>query len=66
MKPENTNLLALESKDARIKELEEALGESLALNINVFSDAETETCSYYSEHKSVIKRAKEALGKDQS
>lgn len=66
MKPENTNLLALEAKDARIKELEEALEESLALNINVFADADTETCSYYSEHKAVIKQAKKALGKDHS
>jgi hypothetical protein len=41
--------------------LAEELYESMALNINVFSDADTETCSYYSEHKKVIKDAKAAL-----
>lgn len=44
--------------------LREALEESLALNINVFSDADAETCSYYSEHRNVIKQAKKALGKE--
>lgn len=58
-------------KQLRIEELEretaklmEALEESLALNINVFSDADAETCSYYSEHRNVIKQAKKALGKE--
>lgn len=44
--------------------LREALEESLALNINVFSNADAETCSYYSERTTVIKQAKEALGKE--
>ncbi|MBK9496898.1 MAG: hypothetical protein IPO08_20800 [Xanthomonadales bacterium] len=38
-----------------------ALKEAHALNANVFSDAEPETLSYYSEYKTVIKQGKVAI-----
>jgi hypothetical protein len=41
--------------------LVEALEESLALNENVFGDADPELLSYYSEYRAVIKQAKAAL-----
>jgi hypothetical protein len=42
-------------------EVIEALEESHALNVNVFSDAEPEMLSYYSEHRAVIAMGKKAL-----
>lgn len=56
--------LRIEELERETAKLREALEESLALNINVFSDADAETCSYYSEHRNVIKQAKKALGKE--
>jgi hypothetical protein len=44
-----------------IKKLEEALSESLSLNINWTEDASDEDLNYYSEHRAVIKQAKETL-----
>ena len=44
-----------------IKKLEEALYESLALNINWVSTTTTSDLEYYSEYAAVIKQAKEAL-----
>jgi len=44
-----------------IKKLEEALYESLALNLNWTSNADASDLEFYSEYKSVIKQAKEAL-----
>jgi|APGre2960657404_1045060.scaffolds.fasta_scaffold189988_2 hypothetical protein len=44
-----------------IKKLEEALSESLSLNINWTGDASDEDLNYYSEHRAVIKQAKETL-----
>jgi hypothetical protein len=44
-----------------IKKLEEALFESLALNLNWTSNADASDLEYYSEYKAVIKQAKEAL-----
>lgn len=47
--------------EAHIKQLEEALYESLALNLNWTSNADASDLEYYSEYKGVIKQAKEAL-----
>ena len=44
-----------------IKKLEEALYESLALNINWVSTTDASDLEYYSEYAAVIKQAKEAL-----
>jgi len=44
-----------------ITKLEEALYESLALNLNWISTTETSDLVYYSEYKAVIKQAKEVL-----
>lgn len=44
-----------------ITKLEEALYESLALNLNWISTTETSDLEYYSEYKAVIKQAKEVL-----
>lgn len=44
-----------------IKKLEEALYESLALNINWVSTTVTSDLEFYSEYPAVIKQAKEAL-----
>ncbi len=44
-----------------IKQLEEALYESLALNINWVSTALKSDLEYHSEYAAVIKQAKEAL-----
>ena len=44
-----------------IKKLEEALYESLALNLNLVSTALKSDLEYYSEYAVVIKQAKEAL-----
>jgi len=44
-----------------ITKLEEALYESLALNLNWISTTETSDLEYYSEYKVVIKQAKEVL-----
>lgn len=44
-----------------IKKLEEALYDSLALNINWVSTTTTSDLEYYSEYAAVIKQAKEAL-----
>jgi hypothetical protein len=44
-----------------IKKLEEALFESLSLNINWTEDASDEDLSYYSEYRAIIKQAKETL-----
>jgi hypothetical protein len=44
-----------------IKKLEEALFESLSLNINWTQDASDEDLNYYSEYRAVIKQAKETL-----
>ena len=44
-----------------IKKLEEALSESLSLNINWTEDASDEDLNYYSEYRAVIKQAKETL-----
>ena len=47
--------------EAYIKQLEEALYESAALNINWAEDASDEDLNYYTEYRGVIKQAKEAL-----
>jgi hypothetical protein len=47
--------------DAYIKQLEEALYESAALNLNWMSNADASDLEYYSEYKRVINKAKEAL-----
>lgn len=47
--------------EAYIKQLEEALYESLALNLNWTSNANASDLEYYSECKRVIKQAKEVL-----
>ena len=47
--------------DAYIKQLEDALYESLALNINWVSTTDASDLEYYSEYKAAIKQAKEAL-----
>jgi len=47
--------------EAYIKQLEEALYESAALNINWSEDASDEDLNYYTEYRAVIKQAKEAL-----
>jgi hypothetical protein len=44
-----------------IKKLEEALYESLALNMNWTSNADTSDLEYFSEYKRVINKAKETL-----
>jgi len=44
-----------------ITKLEEALYESLALNLNWISTTEPSDLEYYSEYKAVIKQAKEVL-----
>jgi hypothetical protein len=44
-----------------IKKLEEALFESLSLNINWTEDASDEDLNYYSEYRAVIKQSKETL-----
>ena len=44
-----------------IKQLEEALYESLALNINWVSTAVKSDLEFHSEYAAVIKQAKEAL-----
>jgi hypothetical protein len=56
--------LKSDEQKQRIKILEEALNESLALNINWSEEADVESLSYYSEYRSVIKEGKEALGKE--
>ena len=47
--------------EAYIKQLEESLYESLALNLNWISTTDASDLEYYSEYKSVIKLAKETL-----
>ena len=47
--------------EAYIKQLEEALYESAALNINWSEDASDEDLNYYTEYRGVIKQAKEVL-----
>lgn len=49
------------SLEAYIKRLEEALYESLALNMNWASNADASDLEYYSEHRRVINKAKEVL-----
>ena len=44
-----------------IEKLEEALYESLALNLNWTSNAEASDLEYFSEYQRVIKQAKETL-----
>ena len=44
-----------------IKKLEEALSESLSLNINWTEYSSDEDLNYYSEKRAVIKQAKETL-----
>ena len=44
-----------------IKKLEEALYESLALNLNWISTTVTSDLEFYSEYAAVIKQAKETL-----
>ena len=44
-----------------IKKLEEALYESLALNINWVSTTTKSDLEFYSEHQAAIKQAKEVL-----
>ena len=44
-----------------IKQLEEALYESLALNLNWISTTTKSDLEFYSEHQAVIKQAKEVL-----
>ena len=56
--------LKSDEQKQRIKILEEALYESLALNINWSEDADAESLSYFSEYRAVIKEGKEALGKE--
>jgi len=47
--------------EAHIKQLEEDLYESLALNLNWISTTDASDLEYYSEYKRVIKLAKKAL-----
>lgn len=47
--------------EAHIKQLEEALYVSLALNLNWISTTDASDLEYYSEYKRVIKQAKKAL-----
>jgi len=54
----------LNKANDRIKILEEALHESLALNINWSEEADVESLLYYSEYRAIIKQGKEALGKE--
>lgn len=51
----------VKSMEAYIKQLEEALYDSLALNINWVSTALYSDLEFHSEYQIVIKRAKEAL-----
>lgn len=53
--------VALDSLTKERDEARAALWESLALNRNVFADAEPEMLSYYSEHRAVIAQAQAAL-----
>jgi len=50
-----------DKQQSQLKLLVEALEESHALNVNVFSEAEPEMLSYYSEYKAVIALAAAAL-----
>jgi hypothetical protein len=52
---------AIIATELKLVEVIEASEESHALNVNVFSDAEPEMLSYYSEHRAVIAMGKKAL-----
>lgn len=71
----NTEVARLKAEIAKYAEMDaesirqckayrDALEETTALIDNVFSDAEPETRSYYSEWVAVLKQAREAFGGD--